>query len=95
MMLGGQGHDGASVMSGKCGAVAARIKAGLNILYCALHSTFLNLVKVDAVKSSLRLTGFFSLLQKFYVYASGSYIYIYYYFFQPEMAHSSKRNIPR
>lgn len=92
LILGVRENDGASVMSGKCSAVAARIKAGLNILYCALHCTFLNLVKVDAVKSSLRLIVFFFITAEI-VCVCVRLLYIYIFFFLPEMAHSSKRNV--
>lgn len=72
--LVGQGYDGASVMSGRHSGVAARIKAKTNhafYVHCNAHC--LNLVLVDSTKSESET--FFSLLQKLYVYMSGSYVH--------------------
>uniref|UniRef100_A0AAX7VMJ6 TTF-type domain-containing protein n=1 Tax=Astatotilapia calliptera TaxID=8154 RepID=A0AAX7VMJ6_ASTCA len=74
--LVGQGYDGASVMAGKCRGVAARIKTeAKHAFYVHCNAHCLNLVIVDAVKAVPEAHCFFSLLQKLYVYMSGSYVH--------------------
>ncbi|KAL3997012.1 hypothetical protein ACER0C_009668 [Sarotherodon galilaeus] len=74
--LVGQGYDGASVMAGKCRGVAARIKTeAKHAFYIHCNAHCLNLVIVDAVKAVPEADCFFSLLQKLYVYMSGSYVH--------------------
>ncbi len=85
----GQGYDGASVMSGRHSGVAARIKAKTNhafYVHCNAHC--LNLVLVDSTKSVPESETFFSLLQKLYVYMSGSYV-------QKEMYQGAPRDLQR
>uniref|UniRef100_A0A1A8U647 HAT C-terminal dimerisation domain-containing protein n=2 Tax=Nothobranchius furzeri TaxID=105023 RepID=A0A1A8U647_NOTFU len=72
----GQGYDGATVMSGKHSGVAARIKEKANnafYVHCNAHS--LNLVLVYNVKSVPEADSFFSLLERLYVFMSGSYVH--------------------
>lgn len=72
----GQSYDGASVMSGRLSGVQARIRevAPLAIyVHCYAHR--LNLVIVDSCKSSRYASEFFSLIQRLYVFVSGSYVH--------------------
>jgi Domain of unknown function (DUF4371)/hAT family C-terminal dimerisation region len=74
--LVGQCYDGASVMSGKNNGVAKRIKELARFafyIHCYAHR--LNLVLVDAVKSVPEASNFFSLLERTYVFTSGSYVH--------------------
>ena len=74
--LVGQCYDGASVMSGKNSGVAARIQEDCKqavYVHCYAHK--LNLVLADVAKSVTETGYFFSLLQKFYVFISGSYVH--------------------
>ena len=68
-----QCYDGASVMSGSCFGVSARIKE-LNTravyIHCCAHR--LNLALVDTVKSIPVAEGFFALLQTLYVFMATS-----------------------
>lgn len=71
-----QCYDGASVMSGSCSGVSARIKE-LNpkavYIHCCAHR--LNLALVDTVKSVPVAEDFFSLLQSLYVFMATSKAY--------------------
>ena len=72
--LVGQGYDGAAVMSGKHSGVRARIRDVAShafYVHCSEHC--LNLVIVDSVKSVSEAGKFFSLLERLYVFMSGSY----------------------
>ncbi|XP_053286397.1 zinc finger MYM-type protein 1 isoform X2 [Pleuronectes platessa] len=72
--LVGQGYDGAAVMSGKHSGVQARIRDVAShafYVHCSAHC--LNLVIVDSVKSVSEAGKFFSLLERLYVFMSGSY----------------------
>lgn len=72
----GQGYDGASVMSGKHSGVAARIKTDAkHAVYVHCNAHCLNLVLIDTVKAVPEADCFFALLQKLYVYMSGSYVH--------------------
>ncbi|XP_041834348.1 zinc finger MYM-type protein 1-like [Melanotaenia boesemani] len=74
--LVGQGYDGASVMSGRHSGVSARIKAEAKYafyVHCSAHC--LNLVLVDTVKSVPEADNFFAVLQRLYVFISGSYLH--------------------
>lgn len=74
--LVGQAYDGASVMSGKNTGVQARIKAEAPLafyVHCNAHC--LNLVLVDTVKCLNEADCFFSLLQRLYVFVSGSHVH--------------------
>lgn len=74
--LVGQGYDGASVMSGRHSGVAARIKSEAKYaVYVHCNAHCLNLVIVDAVKAIPEADSFFALLQRLYVYMSGSYVH--------------------
>lgn len=73
--LVGQGYDGAAVMSGKHSGVSTRITEKARFSYyihCYAHR--LNLVLVDVVKVVPEASQFFSLLERLYVFFSGSYI---------------------
>jgi len=75
--LVGQAYDGASVMSGKHKGVQQRLRSEVKYAYyvhCCAHR--LNLVLVDACKSVREAREFFSLLEKLYVFASGSLMHI-------------------
>jgi len=75
-MLVGQGYDGASVMSGKHKGVAKIIKDKATLaLYVHCHAHRLNLVLVDAVKAVQAAAEFFALMEKLYVFVSGSYVH--------------------
>uniref|UniRef100_A0A8C2DXL4 TTF-type domain-containing protein n=1 Tax=Cyprinus carpio TaxID=7962 RepID=A0A8C2DXL4_CYPCA len=72
----GQGYDGAAVMSGKHSGVAARIQAeAKQAFYVHCNAHCLNLVLVDTVKSVAEVDCFFTLLQRLYVYMTGSYVH--------------------
>lgn len=74
--LVGQAYDGASVMSGKHSGVQARIKEEAKYafyIHCSAHC--LNLVLVDTVKAVLEAEEFFSLLEKLYMFTSGSAVH--------------------
>ena len=71
-----QCYDGASVMSGRLSGVSTRIKEVCNsavYIHCYAHR--LNLVLVDTTKSIPEAANFFSLLQRLYVFLSGSYVH--------------------
>lgn len=71
--LVGQGYDGASVMSGSCSGVQARIKkVAKYAFYVHCNAHCLNLVLVDCVKKVPEAGEFFTLLQQLYVFMSGS-----------------------
>ena len=66
-------YDGASVMSGQCAGVSAKIKEKNNkavYVHCCAHR--LNLVLVDASKQLPAAADFFSLLETLYVFMSSS-----------------------
>nr|XP_054755533.1 zinc finger MYM-type protein 1-like [Lytechinus pictus] len=74
--LVGQGYDGASVMSGKISGVSARVrKEAKYAYYVHCHAHRLNLVLVDVTKGIPDAAQFFSLLEKLYVFVSGSYVH--------------------
>ena len=84
--LVGQCYDGASVMSGKNSAVAARIQQDCKqavYVHCYAHK--LNLVLVDVAKSVTEAGYFFSPLQKLYVFIFGSYVHNKWKIVQKEM----------
>ncbi len=92
----GQGYDGASVMSGRHSGVAARFKAKTNhafYVHCNAHC--LNLFLVDSTKSVPESETFFSLLQKLYVYMSGSYVHQKWLSVQKEMYQGAPRDLQR
>jgi len=75
-MLVGQGYDGASVMSGQHKGVAKIITDKAHFaLYVHCHAHRLNLALVDAVKSVQAAADFFVLMEKLYVFVSGSYVH--------------------
>ena len=91
--LVGQCYDGASVISGKNSGVAARIQEDCKqavYVHCYAHK--LNLVLVDVAKSvPVTEAGyFFYLLQKLYVFISGSYVHNKWKIVQKEM-HPTKQ----
>ena len=72
-----QGYDGASVMSGRCTGVQARVQEFAPFaayIHCYAH--VLNLVLVDSVKSVSCASEFFTLLEAFYVFVSSSKIHV-------------------
>ena len=74
--LVGQGYDGAAVVSGKHSGVSTRITEKARFSYyihCYAHR--LNLVLVDVVKVVPEASQFFSLLERLYVFFSGSYVH--------------------
>ncbi len=74
--LVGQAYDGASVMSGKHSGVQARIKEqAKHAFYIHCNAHCLNLVLVDTVKAIPEVGEFFSLLERLYVFTSGSYVH--------------------
>uniref|UniRef100_A0A667WWJ6 DUF4371 domain-containing protein n=1 Tax=Myripristis murdjan TaxID=586833 RepID=A0A667WWJ6_9TELE len=74
--LVGQGYDGASVMSGKHSGVSARIQSlAKHAFYVHCNAHCLNLVIVDTVRAVPEASCFFSLLQRLYVFLSGSYVH--------------------
>ncbi|XP_046906195.1 zinc finger MYM-type protein 1-like [Hypomesus transpacificus] len=94
--LVGQAYDGASVMSGKNRGVQARIKSDAPLafyVHCNAHC--LNLVLVDSVKCIPKAYCFFSLLQKLYVFVSGSYVHQRWLEVQREMFQGPPRELQR
>ncbi len=74
--LVGQAYDGASVISGKHSGVQARIKEqAKHAFYIHCNAHCLNLVLVDTVKAIPEVGKFFSLLERLYVFTSGSYVH--------------------
>ena len=75
--MGSQGYDGASVMSGCCTGVQARVNEFSPFaayIHCYAH--VLNLVLVDSVKLVSCASEFFTLLEAFYVFVSSSKIHV-------------------
>ncbi len=71
--LVGQSYNGASVMSSKHAGVQAQIKDVAKhafYIHCSAHC--LNLVLVDTFKAIPEANRFFSLLERLYVFMSGS-----------------------
>lgn len=63
-------------MSGWRSGVATRLKAlAKHALYVHCHAHRLNLVLVDTAKSVRKASDFFALLEKLYVFISGSYVH--------------------
>uniref|UniRef100_A0A3B3HAC2 TTF-type domain-containing protein n=1 Tax=Oryzias latipes TaxID=8090 RepID=A0A3B3HAC2_ORYLA len=94
--LVGQAYDGASVMSGKNTGVQARIKSEAPLafyVHCNAHC--LNLVLVDSVKFIPEANCFFSLLQKLYVFVSGSYVHQRWLEIQREMSQGKSKWLKR
>lgn len=94
--LVGQGYDGASVMSGKRSGVQARIKEVAKhafYIHCSAHC--LNLVIVDSVKSVPDAASFFSLLERLYVFMSGSYVHHKWLAVQRDMFDGEPRELQR
>ena len=95
--LVGQGYDGASVMSGKHRGVAALIKEKAEMaMYVHCHAHRLNLALVDSVKSVQAAAEFFVLIEKLYVFVSGSYVHARWLEIQQEMyANERPRELQR
>lgn len=94
--LVGQGYDGAAVMSGKCSGVQTRVKQVAKYafyIHCNAHC--LNLVVVDCVKKVPEAGCFFSLLEKLYVFMSGSYVHQKWLEIQKEMFSGPPRELQR
>lgn len=74
--LVGQSYDGSAVMSGKHRGVQTCIKQlAKQAFYVHCNAHCLNLVLVDTVKAIPEANCFFSLLQKLYVFMSGSVVH--------------------
>lgn len=72
----GQGYDGASVMSGKHKGVAVLIQAEAPLaMYIHCHAHRLNLALVDCFKAVDVAAEFFVVVEKLYVYVSGSFVH--------------------
>ena len=72
----GQSYDGANVMSGHVSGVQTRIqKLAEWAIYVHCYAHRLNLVVVDSCKSVRYASDFFALLQRLYVFLSGSYVH--------------------
>ena len=94
--LVGQGYDGAAVMSGVHAGVQAKIKEVAKhafYVHCSAHC--LNLVIVDSVKSVTDAGHFFSLLERMYVFMSGSYVHNQWLQVQREMFDGPPRELQR
>ncbi|XP_062853960.1 zinc finger MYM-type protein 1-like isoform X2 [Trichomycterus rosablanca] len=92
--LVGQGYDGAAVMRGAHAGVQAKIKEVAKhafYVHCSAHC--LNLVIVDAVKSVADAGNFFSLLERLYVFMSGSYVHNKWLEVQREMFDGAPREL--
>lgn len=71
----GQEYDGASVLSGNCFRVQARIKkVAKYAFYVHSNGHCMNLVMVDCVKKVPEDGEFFTLLQQLYVFVSSTYV---------------------
>ncbi|KAL6481128.1 hypothetical protein MHYP_G00092080 [Metynnis hypsauchen] len=94
--LVGQSYDGASVMSGKHSGVQARIKEEAKYAFyfhCTAHC--LNLVLVDTVKAVPEVEEFFYLLEKLYVFTSGSAVHPKWLAIQKEIYEGAPRELQR
>uniref|UniRef100_A0A8P4KJH8 Zinc finger MYM-type protein 1 n=1 Tax=Dicentrarchus labrax TaxID=13489 RepID=A0A8P4KJH8_DICLA len=92
--LVGQGYDGAAVMRGAHAGVQAKIKEVAKHAFCVHCSAHcLNLVIVDAVKSVADAGNFFSLLERLYVFMSGSYVHNKWLEVQREMFDGAPREL--
>lgn len=83
-------------MSGKHSGVQARIKEQANhafYIHCSAHC--LNLVLVDTVKAVPEVGQFFSLLERLYVFTSGSYVHQKWLSIQKEMYPGAPRELQR
>src|SRR6218665_4085355 len=72
----GQSYDGASVMSGRLSGVQVRIKEHAECaenVHCYAHR--LNLVIVDTCKADRHAADYFAVLQKLYIFVSGSFVH--------------------
>ena len=74
--LVGQGYDGASVMSGSNKGVQQIVRQYAPLaMYTHCYAHRLNLVLVDSCKSVIDASDFFGLLEKLYVFFSGSVVH--------------------
>ena len=71
-----QGYDGASVMSGHCTGVQARVSELSPYATYHFYAHVLNLVLVDSVKTMKYTSEFFTLLEALYVFVSSSKIHV-------------------
>lgn len=72
----GQSYDGASVMSGHCAGVQAKIRDDAEwAIYVHCYAHRVNLVVVDTCKAVKFAADFFALLQRLYIFLSGSYVH--------------------
>ena len=86
-----QGYDGASVMSGRCSGVQARIQQIVpQAVYIHCNAHCLNLALVDSVKGVKVAAEFFVLLQTLYVFMSCSKAHVKYINWQKQL-HSDKQ----
>ncbi len=95
----GQGYDGGlrGHVRGEHSGVAARIKANnkSRFFMCTAMHNCINLVLADSTKSVPESETFFSLLQKLYVYMSGSYVHQKWLSVQKEMYQGAPRDLQR
>uniref|UniRef100_A0A3B3DJS2 DUF4371 domain-containing protein n=1 Tax=Oryzias melastigma TaxID=30732 RepID=A0A3B3DJS2_ORYME len=89
--LVGQAYDGASVMSGKNTGVQACIKSEALLLSMWLATPAL----VDSLKCIPEANCFFSILQKLYVFVSGSYVHRRWLEVQREMFQGAPKELER
>lgn len=74
--LVGQGYDGASVMSGANRGVQQKVRESAPLaIYTHCFAHRLNLVLVDSCKSVPDVANFFALVEKLYVFSSGSVVH--------------------
>ncbi len=68
-----QGYDGASVMSGRCAGVQAKVRDfAPKAIYVHCYAHVLNLVLVDSCRSVSTASEFFSLMEALYVFMATS-----------------------
>lgn len=90
--LVGQSYDGASVMSGKNSGVKETAKQAFYV-HCNAHC--LNLVLVDTAKTVSEVECFFSLVEKLYLFMSGSYVHTKWLNKQKEMYKEAPRELQK
>ena len=73
MKIVSQGYDGASIMSGRCDGVQAKVREfAPNTVYIHCYAHILNLVLVDSCRSVSSASEFFALLEALYVFMASS-----------------------
>lgn len=73
MKIVSQGYDGASVMSGRCAGVQAKVREfAPNAIYIHCYAHVLNLVLVDSCRSVSAASEFFAIIEALYVFMASS-----------------------